>query len=212
MQKETNSILRLIVNEMYVGGDHGRGIANLDAPNYDSDAGSIAEVQNMWSKLTYGVKETESPNWVDIIGRRDGLFTITNVDNRMQDPNNANAIGNDAPNALIIEGIFNDGRIGSNNVSVAATPLKEYNGAGLVYSKTIDCANPYGHYNVGIGNDDSSDYLEHLSTNLDGGIVEYDTVWEMYNQDHSDYNDYMLCSWYESDTELVLRNSEIMIR
>ena len=188
------------------GGGHGRGTANADAVNWDSVAGDMTEKQNTWSRMTYGLPEGATVDYVDLFGRRDGLITLTNIDKDVDAT--PYSVGKDTPTAFIIEGMMYDGESGySSDLSTAITPFKQYNGQGLVYSTSVTNPNPSYHYILGLGDDPGNDYITNFYVSTTGNSIRI--PWQMYNEDHSGYNDYSLGSYYDSDTELVLRNSEI---
>lgn len=207
---ENDGYLKTMGEYPIFGGEHGRGIANASTYDYDLDVGDMSEKQNTWSKMTYGLAEGSTIDYVEFFGKRDGLITLSNVDNQLQEWPYAHKIGLDAPTALMVEGMMHDGESNINSdLSVAVTPLKVYNGAGMVYSSLIPNPSSTYQYNVGVG-DDGDDALRYLHVNVDGGVTIANIPWDIYNQDHSDYNDVKLGYWYKnSDTELVLRNSEI---
>ncbi len=191
------------------GGEHGRGTANADAVNWDSVAGNMTEKQNTWSRMTYGLPEGATVNYVDLLGKRDGLITLTNIDKDVDTvPYGSATVGEDTPTAFIIEGMMYDGESGySSELSTAITPFKQYNGQGMIYSTSVTDPSPSFHYILGLGDDPGSDYITNFYVNTTG--TKNSNSWQIYNEDHSGYNDYYLGGYYEGDTELILRNSEI---
>ncbi|MFX1516925.1 MAG: LamG domain-containing protein, partial [Promethearchaeota archaeon] len=126
-----NGLLSVMGEYPVYGGDPGRGIANSDASYWDLDPGDMSKKLNAWSRMTYGLEEGLTIDFTEFLGKRDGLMTLTNIDKEIDEVGD---IGENAPTALVIEGMLGDGWSDAySELAVSITPFKKDNGAGMVY-------------------------------------------------------------------------------